>query len=141
MNTNAECSMPVLLIDDDEVDLMHIERELKKLNVPICFHIARNGIEAFNQLYSKSTHHVLLKPRIIVLDLMMPKMNGIEFIKEFRAHSEFDTVSVLILTTSNNEQDKRAVQDFSISGYFVKEIQFDAFIDHCKYLLEQSGSS
>ncbi|HAT6958169.1 TPA: type VI secretion system baseplate subunit TssE [Legionella pneumophila] len=68
---NDECTH-ILLIDDDEVDLMSVQRALTKLSIPVCFHIAHDGVEALEQLSGKIKAS---KPKIIVLDIMMPKMN------------------------------------------------------------------
>ena len=126
-------SAHILVIDDDEVDVMFVQRELNKLNVPFNFHVARNGVEALSQLQDHDK--ALMMPKIIVLDLMMPKMNGIEFLKELRAQTKFDFITVLVLTTSNNERDRIATDELRVDGYFVKDKQFEDFIDHCKHLL------
>jgi len=67
----------------------------------------------------------------------MPRMSGIEFLEILRAYPQFDFLDVLVLTTSNNENDKMAASQLNVAGYFVKDTQFDGFIDCCKLLLEK----
>lgn len=133
---NDECTH-VLLVDDDEIDLMSVQRALTKLNIPVCFHIARDGVEALEQL---SGNIKATKPKIIVLDIMMPKMNGIEFLRELRSHIHYNPIKVVIFTTSSNIRDKQATTGLDIAGYFVKDSQFNEFIYCCKHLLEKITS-
>jgi len=130
----------ILLIDDDEVDVMFVQRELKKLNIPVFIHVAKDGVEALHKLKGQENEMPLINPEIIILDLMMPKMNGIEFLEELREHSQFDKIKVLVLTTSNNERDKIATKKLNINGYFIKDRQFEDFIFRCKTLLQPQSS-
>lgn len=122
----------ILVVDDDEIDFIYVERELGKLNLPLILNVAKNGLEALNILNTKAA----VIPAIVVLDLMMPKMNGLEFLKIFRTHAKFNCIKIFVLTTSNNNKDKIATQNFNIDGYFVKDTQFKDFINHCKNVLE-----
>ncbi|MGL5741532.1 MAG: response regulator [Legionella sp.] len=125
----------ILVVDDDEIDTIYVERELGKLNLPLVLYMAKNGVEALNLLMGTNSKTAILPTRI-VLDLMMPKMNGIEFLKIFRTHSQFNNTIIFVLTTSNNNKDKIAIQDFHIDGYFIKDTQFHDFIEQCKNVLE-----
>ncbi|CAM2898339.1 Response regulator containing a CheY-like receiver domain and an HTH DNA-binding domain [Legionella steigerwaltii] len=129
----------ILVVDDDEIDCIYVERELAKLNLPLTLQIAKNGVEALNILTNDNTETAVI-PAIIVLDLMMPKMNGLEFLQSFRTHSKFNSVRIFVLTTSNNNKDKIATQDFNIDGYFVKGTQFEDFLNQCKNVLENFRS-
>ncbi len=122
----------ILVVDDDEIDFIYVERELGKLNLPLILHVAKNGLEALNILNTKAA----IIPAIVVLDLMMPKMNGLEFLKIFRTDAKFNRIKIFVLTTSNNNKDKIATQNFNIDGYFVKDTQFKDFINQCKNVLE-----
>lgn len=121
-----------LLVDDDDVDTMCVQREFKKQNLPIILHTATNGIEALNQLYSATSQGM---PKLIIMDIMMPKMNGIEFLKKLRTNTCFANIHIIVLTTSNNDKDKQAVQGLNIAGYFIKQTEFDAFLRQVKYLI------
>lgn len=125
----------ILVVDDDEIDRIYLERELGKLNLPLTLQIARNGIEALDILTKDNTETQVL-PTIIVLDLMMPKMNGLEFLQSFRAHAKFNSIRIFVLTTSNNNKDKLATEHFNIDGYFIKDTQFKEFLNQCKNVLE-----
>ncbi|KGP62575.1 chemotaxis protein CheY [Legionella norrlandica] len=135
MHAETEECTHVLLVDDDEVDLMSVQREIAKLGIPVCFHIAHDGVEALKELVGNITAH---KPEVIILDIMMPKMNGIEFLRELRSYVEYESIQVVILTTSSNIRDKQATFGLDIAGYFVKDTQFDEFVYCCKHLLEKN---
>src|SRR3990167_3504529 len=94
----------VLLIEDDEVDVMCIQREFKKFNLPIYLHVAKNGLEALDMLYGKNNYPKLLpKPKLIILDIMMPKMDGIKFLQTLRTDPQFNSIKVIVFTISNNK--------------------------------------
>lgn len=128
----------ILVVDDDEIDVMFVERELLKLKLkaPLLFHIAHDGLEALHKLHEMKVEKPAIKPRMIILDLMMPKMNGIEFLKVFRAEALYKSINIFVLTTSNNDKDKKATLAYNINGYFVKDSQFNDFILQCKNVLK-----
>src|SRR5690349_11904297 len=102
-----EKQLSVLLVDDDEVDVMTVKRAFKKNNITHPLYVASNGLEAL-QLLSGNTLPKLLPQgrRLILLDLNMPKMNGIEFLRELRADPALRAIPVIVLTTSNEDKDK-----------------------------------
>jgi CheY-like chemotaxis protein len=128
---------PILLVDDDEVDIMYIQREFQKLKLQVVVHVARDGLEALNLLYNRENGSQPLIPKIIILDLMMPRMNGIEFLQELRNCQQFDSIPILILTTSNNEQDKTITKSLKVNSYFVKDKDFNEFLNAFKALLSE----
>lgn len=127
---------PILLVDDDDVDVMYIQREFEKLKLQVAVHIARDGLEALGKLYGNKNPQLF--PKIIILDLMMPRMNGIEFLQELRSYHQFDEIQILILTTSNNEHDRKVTKRFNVNGYFVKDKDFSEFLTVCRQLLSVS---
>lgn len=119
-----------MLVDDDEVDVQDIQRTFKKYNISNTIHTATNGLEALNKLLGREGEEKLHPtPRIIIVDINMPKMNGIEFIKTIRANNQLKSLLVFILTTSNNEQDKIDAYNLNVAGYIVKPFQFSDFIE------------
>jgi CheY-like chemotaxis protein len=112
----------ILLVEDDEVDIMNVQRAFKKNNISNPLKIARNGVEALEIL--KVNHPC---PKIILLDINMPKMGGIEFLRELRKLSEFRSASVFVMTTSNEESDKIAAYDLNVAGYILKPLSFEGF--------------
>ena len=118
----------ILLVEDDYLDIMNVERELKKLNINLPLHVARNGREALNMLRGEGgATKILPKPSVVLLDINMPKMNGIEFLEIVRHDPEFRDLNVFIMTTSNEESDRLAAQNLGATGYIVKPLSFDKF--------------
>ena len=125
MNSNY---LHILLIEDDEVDIMNVQRALKKNNMTNPLHIANNGHEALNKLKGIGTEKLNPLPHIILLDINMPKMNGIEFLKEMRQDPELKAIPVFIMTTSNEENDKCQAYNLNVAGYILKPVSFEKFI-------------
>lgn len=120
----------ILLVEDDEVDVMNIQRAFKKNNITNPLYLASNGVEALSIL--RGTDLKLNIPqvrRLILLDLNMPKMNGIEFLKELRADEELKTIPVIVLTTSNEDKDKVEAYKFNVAGYILKPVTFTNFVE------------
>ena len=114
----------ILLVEDDKVDVMNIKRAFKKSNISNPLQVAENGLEALEIL--RNTNEPL--PRIILLDLNMPKMGGIEFLKELRADDRLKNISVFIMTTSNEQNDKIEAYNLNVAGYILKPLSMDRFI-------------
>ena len=103
--TNNEAT--ILLVEDDYLDIMNVERELKKLNVNLPLFVARNGREALNMLRGEGgATKINPAPKVVLLDINMPKMNGIEFLEIVRNEPELKHLNVFIMTTSNEETDR-----------------------------------
>lgn len=113
----------ILLVEDDELDVISVQRSLKKLNDEYELHSAFNGIEAMSML-QKDKHDNNQLPDVILLDLNMPKMNGIEFLKALRANPDFSHIKVFIMTTSSEQSDRIQTQELGISGYIIKPLNF-----------------
>lgn len=115
----------ILHIEDDIVDTMVVERILKKKNLVSELFNAKNGVEALDLLKGKNGKKV--NPEIILLDLNMPKMNGLEFLKELRADADLKSIKVFVLTTSDDENDKKTAYKYNVSGYIIKPINATEF--------------
>ena len=114
-----------MLVDDDQVDVMNVQRAFKKNNITNQLHIANNGIEALEKLRgSESGEKISPSPRIILLDINMPKMNGIEFLKELRADPALHSISVFIMTTSNDDKDKFDAYNLNETGLTIYPATF-----------------
>ena len=116
---------PILLVEDDEVDIMTIQRALKDLKVTNSLEVTLNGEEALDYLKNPNK----AKPCIILLDINMPRMNGIEFLKERSKDGGMKRIPVVVLTSSKEEQDM--VQSFSlgVAGYMVKPVDYKQFVE------------
>jgi CheY-like chemotaxis protein len=114
-----------LLVEDDHVDAMTVERALKDLKIANRLVRANNGEEALDYLRNESNE----KPGVILLDLNMPKMNGIEFLKAIKADEELKNIPVIVLTTSDEQRD--IVESFNLhaAGYMLKCVDYEQFAD------------
>jgi CheY-like chemotaxis protein len=116
----------ILLVEDDEVDVMNVRRAFERNNVSNPLYVAGNGLEALRMLRDGT---VPAERRLILLDLNMPKMNGIEFLQALRADPELASSSVVVLTTSNDEQDKIDAYNLNVAGYLLKPVTFSNFCE------------
>ena len=116
---------PIMLVEDDRIDAMTLRRALKDLNVTNRLVHTTNGEEALEYLQNQENE----KPCVIFLDLNMPKMNGVEFLKIAKADTELRRLPVVILTTSKDEWDRFKVFDLSAAGYIVKPADYKSFLE------------
>ena len=116
---------PIMLVEDDSVDAMTVERALEDLKVSNQLVHTVNGEEALEYLRGQGNQ----KPCIILLDLNMPKMNGIEFLKIAKADEELKKIPVIVLTTSGDEHDIIGSFEFSVAGYIVKPADYKKFVE------------
>lgn len=124
----TDSQVSLLLVEDDYLDIMNVERELKKLNINLPLYVARNGREALNMLRGEGgAQKISPLPSVVLLDINMPKMNGIEFLEAVRADPTLRGLNVFITTTSNEESDRLAAQNLNVTGYIVKPLSFDKF--------------
>ncbi len=120
----------LLLVEDDDVDVMNVQRALRKNNLAIPMKRAVNGLEALDVLRDGR-----FKPSgeaekvIVLLDLNMPKMGGLEFLKILRNDDQLKKTPVIVLTTSDQEQDLSAAYELNVAGYIVKPVDFQQFVE------------
>ena len=137
----------ILLVEDDELDVISVERCLKKLDTAYELHTAYNGKEALSMLKNET---MPLRPDVILLDLNMPKMNGVEFLTALRNDDELKNMRIFIMTTSAENDDRSVTEALGISGYIIKPLNYtdnnkradsmDAFVQfHLRKIL--SGES
>ena len=114
----------ILLIEDDQLDIISVQRSLNRLELEYELYTAFNGIEGLNILRKKlSTGEQL--PEVILLDLNMPKMNGIEFLKVIRSDADFKHLKVFVMTTSGEDTDRQLTEQLGVSGYLIKPLNFN----------------
>lgn len=116
----------ILLVEDDEVDVMNVRRAFERNNVSNPLYVAGNGLEALELLRDGT---VPKERRLILLDLNMPKMNGIEFLQALRSDPELASTPVVVLTTSNDDQDKIDAYNLNVAGYLLKPVTFSNFCE------------
>jgi CheY-like chemotaxis protein len=114
----------ILLIEDDNLDIISVNRSLIKIGGDHKLFTAYNGIEALAMLRGQNGYVMDPFPEIILLDINMPMMNGIEFLKELRKDKKFDSMKIFVMTTSNEEKDRIATQNLGVIGYYIKPLNF-----------------
>ncbi len=121
-------SHPILLVEDDRVDVMTVKRAFKELNLINRLHVVGNGEEALEYLRDSAN----IRPAFILLDLNMPRMNGIEFLHAVKVDETLRRIPVIMLTTSHEERDKIESFNLSVSGYICKPVGFHEFVEVIK---------
>ncbi len=116
----------ILLVDDDDVDIMNVKRAFKRANITNPLYVANHGLEALEMLRNGA---VPPGRRLVLLDLNMPLMNGIEFLREIRKDPQLVSLSVVVLTTSNEERDRVEAYQLNVAGYLLKPVTFVDFVD------------
>ena len=121
----------ILLVEDDEVDVMNVKRAFKKYKITNPLYVAGNGIEALEMLRSQKGEHpqVPESRRLILLDLNMPKMNGLEFLHEIRQDTALKPTPVIVLTTSDEDRDRIEAYNLNVAGYILKPVTFINFAE------------
>ena len=116
----------ILLVDDDDIDVMNVRRAFEKGKIQNPLFHAEDGLVALDMLRSGL---VPKHRRLVLLDLNMPRMNGIEFLRELREDPELHGTTVVVLTTSDEERDRIEAYNFHVAGYLVKPVRFLAFVE------------
>ena len=116
---------PILLVEDDQVDVMTVTRALKEIHVTNPVVSRENGEEAIAYLRDPDSE----KPCLILLDLNMPIMNGIEFLQVVKNDDELKRTPVVVLTTSEEQQDKVNSFDLGVAGYMAKPVDYRQFVE------------
>lgn len=125
-------NVPILLVEDDQVDVMTVQRAFKRNKIVNPLSVCSNGEEALKFLrhegaYSDSDKSP--RPGIMLLDLNMPVMNGIEFLKVVKADEDLKLIPVIVLTTSKEEEDRFKSFSLSVAGYIIKPVEFEKFVE------------
>ena len=120
----ADRLVNILLVEDDDIDVLNVRRAFAKHNIANPLFVAGNGVEGLEMLRNGA---VPRSRRIILLDLNMPMMNGIEFLRALRADPELRLTPVVVLTTSNDERDRTEAYDLNVAGYILKPVTFMNF--------------
>ena len=118
---------PILLIEDDQIDSLMVQRALSEINIKNDLVIAENGEVALGWLKNNKR-----TPCIILLDLNMPRMNGHEFLSHVKSDDTLKMIPVVVLTTSNDIYDKKEAFKKSVAGYMLKSLDYDLFVNTLK---------
>lgn len=118
-------TLHILLVEDDEIDVMNVQRAFARNNMANPLHVASNGLEALEMLRAGK----IPPRRVVLLDLNMPKMNGIEFLQAVRSDPELANLTIVVLTTSNDDRDRLAAYEHHVAGYLLKPVTFPSFVE------------
>ena len=116
-------SPSILLVDDDDIDASGVKRALQKMRVANPLVRAKDGLEALEILKTQGVE----APFLILLDLNMPRMNGLEFLEVLRSDGPWKNAVVFVLTTSKADEDRVSAYEKHIAGYIIKEKLHDGF--------------
>lgn len=121
----------ILLVEDDEIDVMNVKRAFKKYQITNPLFTAGNGVEALAMLRSHAGQppKVPINRRLILLDLNMPKMNGLEFLHAIRMEEDLKRTPVIVLTTSDEDKDRIEAYNLNVAGYILKPVTFANFAE------------
>jgi CheY-like chemotaxis protein len=121
----------ILLVDDDDGDARSVQRAFAKSRIANPIHRAIDGLDALGILRGTNGKPELPSPRILLVDLNMPRMNGIELVTELRADEALRQLVIFILTTSKRDEDMLAAYNLNVTGYIVKEKAGEDFLQLC----------
>jgi len=122
-------TVTILLVDDDKVDTMAVRRSFRELRITNPVVETRNGIEALEQLRGENGRQKVASPYLVLLDLNMPRMGGLEFLAELRADPSLHRTVVFVMTTSAAEEDRMRAYDMNVAGYVLKHLPGQSFLD------------
>lgn len=121
-------SQTILLVEDDEIDVMAVQRALKELHVKNPVAVAPNGEEGLKWL----NEHPDESPGLILLDINMPVMNGLEFLQRVKSDVQKKKIPVVVLTSSREEFDKVNAFTLGVAGYMVKPVEPSKYLSVMK---------
>jgi CheY-like chemotaxis protein len=122
-------NLNILLVEDDEIEAIKLERSFKKLGYTHNIFNVKNGEEALKLCK-------LEQPNLILLDLNMPKMNGLEFLFLLKQNNDLKYIPTVVFTTSNNHQDLVKAYEIGVAGYIVKPLRYDNYVAQIKKLID-----
>ncbi|MEQ8208468.1 MAG: response regulator [Lacipirellulaceae bacterium] len=122
-------TVTMLLVEDDEIDAEAIRRAFRKARIANPIEHVQDGLEALELLQGSNGKQPLQRPYLILLDLNMPRMNGIEFLKQMRRDEQLRDSVVFVLTTSDDDQDKLQAYESQVAGYIVKSKAGEDFVN------------
>jgi CheY-like chemotaxis protein len=118
----------ILLVEDDSIDVKAFQRAMAKQKIGNPIRVCSDGVEALEYLNDVFANDIDNAPSLLILDINMPRMNGLELLKEIREDSRLRHLIVFVLTTSNDEQDKFEAYNLNVAGYMLKSDMGNSFI-------------
>jgi CheY-like chemotaxis protein len=121
MSQALRATPSVLLVEDNDVDVEAVRRAFRRASLPLTLHSARDGVEALAMLRGDGEKPVVEEPFLILLDINMPRMDGMELLHELRADEGLKQSIVFMLTTSDRDRDVAQAYEHNVAGYFLKD--------------------
>lgn len=121
-------SSKILLVEDNYGDVVLVQEALEYIDRKVMLNVVRDGWEAVHYLNKKGIYQNAVLPNIIFLDLNLPKKNGKEVLKEIKSDSKLKEIPVVILTTSQSEEDINEAYHLEANAYIIKNPVFDEFV-------------
>ena len=134
---NEPTAVELLLVEDDPKDLELALRSLRKANLTNCIHIARDGAEALDFIFCEGPHatrRITDTPKVILLDLKLPKIDGLDVLKRIKTDPRTKMIPVVVLTSSKEQSDVVASHQLGVNSYIVKPVNFDQFCQSVREL-------
>ena len=119
----------VLLVEDDPGDVVLIKEAFEYNKVHNALHIVSDGVQALDFLYRRDGHENAPRPDLVLLDLNLPRKDGREVLEEVKADPDLRTIPIVVLTTSEAEEDILRSYDLHANAYVTKPVDFDRFIE------------
>ena len=123
----TKSTLPILLVEDNPVDVDLTFRAFKSRNLANPILVARDGEEALDYIKKWGAGEPV--PVVILLDLKLPKVDGIEVLRQIKSHPRFKTITVVALTSSNEDSDIKACYQLGVNSYIIKPVNFDKFVE------------
>ncbi len=123
---NDTLAPPILLVEDNPVDLDLTKRAFSRKRITNRIEVARDGEEALAYLPRWEAGECL--PAVILLDIKLPKVNGLEVLRQLKAHPRFSTIPVVMLTSSDDNGDLKSAYELGVNSYIVKPVDFSKFL-------------
>ena len=127
-------SVHLLLVEDDEIDAEAVQRAFKRERILNPVTVVSDGIEALEALRGENGRDPVPRPYVVLLDLNMPRMSGLEFLEAVRSDPDLRRSVVFVLTTSESDEDKVAAYDQFVAGYILKSRAGEDFLEVIKLL-------
>ncbi|GAB3934763.1 response regulator [Larkinella terrae] len=127
--TNKQYNTSILIADDDADDRMLIEQAFRECNLKSDLYFVEDGEELMDFLHQRQPYESAIRPSLIILDLNMPRKNGIQALREIKANEQFRQIPVVVLTTSTAEEDILRTYDLGVSSYISKPFDFSTLLD------------
>jgi CheY-like chemotaxis protein len=119
----------ILIADDDADDRLLLETAFERAKLESTLHFVENGEDLLNYLHQRPPYEKAPRPSLIILDLNMPRKNGVQALREIKEAEQFRQIPVVVLTTSTAEEDILRTYDLGVSSYISKPFDFDSLLD------------